>query len=138
MIVDYHLHTSRCGHAVGSLEEYLLATEKKGLDEIGFSDHFPLELLGFTPENPVTMQPQEITAYIQDVERLQLQTAIPVRLAAEVDFLPGRIAETAKALASYQFDYVIGSVHFLDGWDFTHPERERQYQTEAPMDEYIS
>ncbi|NLN07546.1 MAG: histidinol-phosphatase HisJ family protein [Firmicutes bacterium] len=127
MIVDYHLHTSRCGHATGTMAEYAAAAEKQGIAEIGFADHFPLELLGFTPQHRVNMPPEELDKYVAEVRRLQSRLSIPVRLGAEVDYLPGREKETAAALARHDFDYCIGSVHFLDGWDFTHPKEVKRY-----------
>ena len=41
-VVDYHMHTSLCGHAVGQPEKYAEYALKIGLEEIGFSDHAPL------------------------------------------------------------------------------------------------
>ena len=41
-MVDYHIHTSFCGHARGDMEEYVRAAVQIGLEEIGFSGHFPL------------------------------------------------------------------------------------------------
>ncbi|MCR3923537.1 MAG: PHP domain-containing protein, partial [Firmicutes bacterium] len=71
MKLDYHLHTSRCGHATGTLAEYVAVAEAKGLAEIGFADHFPLELLGFTPTDSVNMRPEELAAYVTDIKQLQ-------------------------------------------------------------------
>ena len=36
---NYHTHTSRCGHALGTDEEYVLEALGFGLTELGFSDH---------------------------------------------------------------------------------------------------
>jgi histidinol-phosphatase (PHP family) len=130
MLVDYHIHTSRCCHATGSIDEYLAEAEHKGLDEIGFADHFPLGLLDVVPDNPVTMQPDELADYIRDVESMKAKANIPVRLGVEMDYLPGKEKETAALLKSYSFDYVIGSIHFLDGWDFTHPGHLARYENE--------
>lgn len=130
MRVDYHLHTSRCCHACGTPRQYLLEAEAKGLSEIGFADHFPLGLFGVTECEPVTMQPEELDDYIGDVAALQKTATIPVRLGVEVDYLPGKERETAKLLARYPFDYTIGSIHFLDGWDFTNPAQAGRYETE--------
>lgn len=130
MLVDYHLHTSRCCHASGTPEQYLAEAEAKGLTEIGFADHFPLGLLGVAEEDPVSMQPHELDDYIRDVAALQKRARIPVRLGVEVDYLPGLERETAALLAQYPFDYTIGSIHFLDGWDFTHPDQVKRYETE--------
>lgn len=35
----YHSHTSRCGHAIGTDEEYVLSAIKCGFKEFGFADH---------------------------------------------------------------------------------------------------
>lgn len=126
---DYHIHTSRCGHATGTMAEYLASAERKGLAEIGFADHFPLGMLGVVPQAPVSMQPEELDDYIQDVRVLQASASIPVRLGVEMDYLPGKEKETAALLARYPFDYVIGSIHFLEGWDFTHPDHVDRYET---------
>lgn len=128
-MIDYHLHTKRCGHATGTMEAYLAEAERKNIREIGFADHFPLELLGYVPDHSVTMSAHELDDYIADIKRLRESAAIPVLLGAEVDYLPGREAVTAEALAGYPFDYVIGSIHFLDGWDFTHPHYTNRYST---------
>ena len=40
-IVDYHMHTPLCGHAVGEPLEYAEAAIEMGLEEIGFADHAP-------------------------------------------------------------------------------------------------
>lgn len=36
---NFHTHTSRCGHAVGSDEEYVINAVKAGIRVLGFSDH---------------------------------------------------------------------------------------------------
>ena len=38
MKVNYHTHTSRCGHATGTDEQYVCAAIRQGFDELGFSD----------------------------------------------------------------------------------------------------
>lgn len=39
---NIHTHTTRCNHAIGSDEEYVLAAIKAGITTLGFSDHVPL------------------------------------------------------------------------------------------------
>lgn len=41
MKTNYHTHTTRCMHAVGSDEEYVLSAIKGGFQILGFSDHTP-------------------------------------------------------------------------------------------------
>ncbi len=129
-MIDYHLHTKRCHHATGEVEEYLAYAQERGLLEIGFADHFPLELLNYTPKNEVTMAGEELEEYIEEISSLSKETShITVRLGAEMDYLPGQEALTRRLISSYPFDYVIGSIHFLDDWDFTHPAQAKNFET---------
>jgi histidinol-phosphatase (PHP family) len=129
-MIDYHLHTARCRHACGAPEEYLEEARQKGLLEIGFADHFPLGLLGFKPRVEVTMEPGELDRYVADVAGLAAASSdLAVKLGVEVDYLPGTTGKLAALLAACPFDYVIGSVHFMDGWDFSHPSFTGRYQT---------
>ena len=41
MLTNYHTHTTRCLHATGSDEEFVLSAIKGGYQELGFSDHTP-------------------------------------------------------------------------------------------------
>ncbi len=128
-MVDYHLHTSRCCHATGTPEEYLAAAEEQELHEIGFADHYPLGLLGCKPRSQVTMHPEELPEYIMQVEKLRAASkTVRVKLGVEVDFLPGTEQKTRSLLQAQKFDYVIGSIHFLGDWDFTHPIYADHYQ----------
>lgn len=127
-LIDYHLHTSLCRHAIGSLDEYVEAALQKGLSEIGFADHFPLGLLDFWPEEPVTMDPGELEGYLRDIREVALRSEIPVKTGLEVDYLPGKTEKTGELLRRCALDYVIGSVHFMGSWDFTHPRFSSQFQ----------
>ncbi len=121
-MIDYHLHTPLCRHALGAPADYLEAARGKGLREIGFADHYPLGLLGVKPHAEVTMSPEELPQYVSEIKALAAgEKEIRVKLGAEVDYLPGKEKELARLLAREPFDYVIGSIHFMDDWDFTHP-----------------
>ena len=39
---NYHTHTSRCGHAIGEDEEYVIEAINASYKGIGFSDHVML------------------------------------------------------------------------------------------------
>lgn len=122
-LVDYHTHTTRCGHAVGSMEEYVEAAIASGVREIGFSDHIPMYWLPEEKRDPgIAMGMEELEAYVADVHRLRERyKEIPIRLGIEADFIPGREEELARILNRYEWDYVIGSVHFIGEWGFDDP-----------------
>ncbi|MCL6458703.1 MAG: PHP domain-containing protein [Gorillibacterium sp.] len=48
----------------------------------------------------------------------------PISLGVEADYFPGGEAELRRLLAPYELDFVIGSVHFIDGWGFDNPQTE--------------
>lgn len=127
-MIDYHLHTARCGHASGTPEEYLHRAVERGLREVGFADHYPLGLLGHTPRKKVTMDPEEWPEYMAQIRALAASASIPVKLGVEVDYLPGKAPLLAELLRDCPCDYVIGSVHFIDQWDFSHPGQVEEYQ----------
>lgn len=127
-MIDYHLHTARCGHASGTMEQYIEEAIRKDLTEIGFADHFPLGLLGVAQRVKVSMEPAELEEYIDMVE--QFKKSVPelkIKLGTEVDYVPGKEERIELLLKEYPFDYVIGSIHFMDDWDFTHPAHEESY-----------
>ncbi len=118
-VVDYHVHTARCGHAVGAMEQYVERAIQAGLTEMGFSDHLFLYWLPADRRDPeLGMAEWELDFYVEDVERCRARYGrdIAIRLATEADFIPGHERELESILRRYDWDYVVGSVHFVDGW----------------------
>ena len=114
--VDLHNHTVYCNHAEGSIDDYLSRAVELGIDIYGFSEHAPMDFdegyrLGF----------DQMEAYRRDIEaaRRKWQDRIDVRIAYEVDWLPGHMDER---VLNADVDYLIGSVHFIDKWGFDNPE----------------
>ncbi len=128
-IVDYHTHTTRCGHAAGTMEEYVEAAIQAGLREIGFSDHIPMYWLPEEQRDPgIAMRMEELEVYVADVLRLRERyPEIPIRLGIEADFIPGREEDLIRLLQPYPWDYVIGSVHFIGDWGFDDPAAVGRY-----------
>jgi len=119
-ISDYHMHTPLCGHAVGQPQEYVEHAIKMGLREIGFSDHAPMV---HEPMPEVTMAFDELPLYqamIEDVQK-RFSPQITIKVALEADFIPGFEAKTKAIIDGYPYDYIIGSVHFIDDWAFDDP-----------------
>jgi histidinol-phosphatase (PHP family) len=112
-LVDYHTH-SLLSDGVSSYEEMVLSAVEKGLDEIGFSDHVCLK--------PVTWALQEVDLPVMTGQILSIREKynhlITIRYGIELDFLPGREEQLSGIIHDLPLDYVIGSVHFLDDWNF--------------------
>lgn len=112
---DYHIHTTFCKHAVGRMEEYVERAIGLGFEEIGFADHMPV-----MPEPQFCMGYEDLPLYIERVRELQdaYRGRIGIRLGCEMDIVTGREDEIRDIIVDAGFDYVIGSVHYLDGWPF--------------------
>src|SRR3954452_15204510 len=110
MLVDYHTHHYRCGHATGKMDDYVEAAIAAGLDEIGLSDHSPIYHLGDDPQPmPGTaMSQHELPSYIQEMIEVRERFAgrIVVRLGVESDYVLGWDDHYRRLWAKYPLDYV--------------------------------
>lgn len=123
MKIDIHNHTTRCNHAEGTVDEYILRAIELGIDIYGFSEHGAMDFdehyrLGF----------DEMSSYQDDIlsARDRYKEDIEILLGYEVDYLVGYMDE--RVLGA-DVDYLIGSVHFLDKWGFDNPEFIREYES---------
>lgn len=111
--VDYHTH-SVLSDGKNTYEEMVLAAISKEITEIGFSDHFCLKpviwALSFDDIPVMTTQIREIRDKYSDI--------INVRFGIEVDYFPDKHTEIKEMLDKLPLDYIIGSVHFIDDWNF--------------------
>ena len=121
---DYHTHTELCGHATGRPIEYIQAAQTLGLLHIGIADHLPL-LPDADPH--LTMDIPTLPDYVAEVQALKAEFPDYVLLGIEADYRPETVGEVADLLEAYPFDYVIGSVHFLDDWAFDDPRYLAEY-----------
>jgi histidinol-phosphatase (PHP family) len=116
VLTDYHLHlrpddTGEAGDYFSeeNVDRYLAAAEEHGIDELGVSEH----VYRFTQALEIWSHPywegqarDDIDAYVEFVR------GTPLRLGIECDFVPGSEDRIANLLER-DFDYVIGSIHFL-------------------------
>lgn len=130
-LTDYHMHTVLCGHATGSLDDYVRYALTLGLDEIGFSEHIYLYHLPPHARDPeLAMREEEMPHYIRMVEALRTRyPGITIRLGLEADYIPEHTGALARILSAFPWDYVYGSVHFIDGWGFDDPRYKAEYST---------
>ncbi len=113
ILTDYHIHTPLCRHAAGPMEGCVERAIELGLREIGFACHNPLPRgLG----GNVRMKESELDYYVRRVTDLQFQYRgkIEVLLGLEMDYLEGLEDYLARQVAAYPWDYLIGSIHYLD------------------------
>ena len=103
------------------MERYVEHAIASGLTELGFSDHLFMYWLPSDRRDPeLGMAEWEHDFYIEDVERCRsrYRDDVVIRLSTEADYIPGHEQRLEGILGRYDWDYVIGSVHFIDDWGF--------------------
>ena len=70
MRTNYHTHTTRCLHATGSDEEFVLSAIKGGYQELGFSDHTPWKY-HTDYVSDIRMTPEQLPGYVESLRWLQ-------------------------------------------------------------------
>jgi histidinol-phosphatase (PHP family) len=127
-VIDFHVHTARCGHASGEVSEYVSAARARGLEAICFTDHLPMPAP--YPQH-YTMKAAELPDYVADVQAAakasRAEDGPEVLLGIEADWLPDDILHVPEMIAPYDFDVVLGSVHFLGDWAFDDPDLVSRY-----------
>lgn len=132
MPADLHIHTPLCLHAVGAPCEYARVAVERGLPEIGFADHNPM------PEyfDDWRMQLEDLPAYFESVQKAREEfPQLPIRLGLEVDFIAGQESWIERLAGMADWDYFIGSVHYIaPGWDVDNPKLISRFE-EHPVEE---
>jgi histidinol-phosphatase (PHP family) len=119
MLTDYHVHlrpdepgtTADKYFVAANAERYREAAAERGIAELGVSEH----IYRFKQALEVWQHPfwqaqaaEDIDAYCQFVRE---QTDL--KLGIEADFIPGREDQMGNLLEAREWDYVVGSVHFV-------------------------
>ena len=124
---DYHMHTPLCRHASGEPADYARRAVELGFTEIGFSDHSPLPRDDFDEWRMFNSQLDE---YVEKVRRAQREfPQLTIRLAMEVDYLPGHEDWIRDLAARHPWDYFIGSVHYVsETWAIDDPSKLSEWK----------
>ena len=117
---DGHIHTPFCPHGTKDLlETYVEEGIRLGLEEMSFTEHFPLPQGICNPvfEAECALEEVVIPEYFKAVEALQekYKEKIKINKGFEVDYIEGREAEIRRMLNQYgpEIEDSILSVHFV-------------------------
>jgi len=87
MIANYHVHTSRCRHAIGTDEEYIQKAIAEGIKILGFSDHAPY-IYPDGYESYYKMTPEESPEYFSSLRALKekYRDKIEIHIGYEAEY----------------------------------------------------
>ncbi len=134
---DYHMHTPLCRHASGEPTELAAQAVKVGLSEIGFSEHNPMMRDDWDDWH---MRQADLDNYVAKVEKARRDhPQLTIKLAMEVDFIPGHEEWIRDLAARHPWDYLIGAVHYVsDSWDLDNPKKLSEWKQRDPNDVWTS
>jgi len=147
---DYHVHLHPHGPYTGEgpkpdeypiehIEAYFEAAKARGVHEVGFTEHFCRFLEGekilghwwesdrddlsdFTKKDMEIERVLSLDLYVEAVLDMKAR-GLPVKLGIEVDYFPETAEASAEFLEPYPFDFMLGSTHWLGGWNVGHPDQ---------------
>ena len=119
MLTDYHVHLRPDGpdtspaeyFTAANAEAYRAAADARGIAELGVSEH----IYRFTDALKIwdnglwrEFAHDDVDAYCAFVRE-----ETDLRLGIEADYIPGREDRVEAFLAAREWDYVVGSIHFV-------------------------
>ncbi|MGE4277055.1 MAG: histidinol-phosphatase [Lawsonibacter sp.] len=110
---NYHTHTTRCQHAVGTEAEYLDQAVRSGYRALGFTDH-----IGWPFPNgyvsPIRMRASQMPEYASAILRLkeEYSSRIHVHLGAECEYFPDFLPWLKEEKERLGLEYLILGVHY--------------------------
>ncbi len=135
------------------LDLYLQQAKQLGLREVGIVDHLYRfketrayferfmklddseigQLQQYWLDRVMTENIDTFVSTIQQAKEKWHREGIALKLGIEADYFIGGEMELTSLLADHPWDYVIGSVHFVDGWGFDNPQTEHLFKQMNPQ-----
>jgi len=109
VLIDYHIHTI-FSDGKNDLIDYVDEAVKRKIDEIGFSDHIHFKKVDWS------MNLTNLPNYVNKITQLKKASKISIKMGLEIDFVPSKMNKLMQMINKFNFDYLVGSVHFIGGW----------------------
>ena len=101
LLNNYHTHTSRCGHAIGTDEQYVIEAIKAGFQTLGFTDHF------MAPDLNRNFEYFDSIALLKEKYKNQ----IDIKIGLEVEYFKYYLPFYHKLIDEKHVDYLIFGNH---------------------------
>lgn len=108
---DFHMHTDVSYDGRATATQMLQSAESAGLKAICFTDHLDYDPLN--PSNKMTFDTADYNIAYDNLSHPQIK----ICRGMEFGMLPDNMQTLKEDLRRRHFDFVIGSVHFVDGLD---------------------
>lgn len=136
MLCDYHTHT-RLTDGQAEPRDYAAAAVAAGVAEIACTDHMPFA----TQRTNWHMRMENLPLYVGWVEAARREfPQLRILLGLELDYLPGIEPELRELQRRQEWDFFLGSVHYIGDWNHDAPDaiaRWRDCDVDAAWAEYF-
>ncbi len=124
---DRHVHTSFSGDSDASALSQIEKAIELGMECICFTDHHDYDVVS---DIDFTL---DIPAYLEEMGRLKNEYEGRIEISAGIELgLQPHLADYLNNLVkTFSFDFIIGSVHFIEGLDPYYPEYFREFSNDA-------
>ncbi len=117
---DYHIHTSFSEDSQMPPETACRRALERGLQEIAITDHMDFDW----PIKPYHFEIEDLDLYFKTLLGLKQAYAkrLTLKLGIEMGLRPHTLEASAGLIKRYPLDYIIASIHIVDGMDPYLPE----------------
>lgn len=138
ILADLHLHSSYSTDSNAPMEEMILKAIDKGLSTICFTEHVDLEYPE-TPDFPAGSFNLNPDAFLYELLGYKSKYAdkIEVLFGLECGMQPHLSRENAKIIKEHEYDFILGSVHLVDGKDVYYPSFYEGITEEEALRKYL-
>jgi histidinol-phosphatase (PHP family) len=143
-LVDGHVHLERGPYAAAWLERFIQTAVERSISELYLLEHSH-RFVEFRPLYDEIIRPAPFAAYqtdwlfkrntlsLSDYHRFTKsfdRSPYPVNIhfGLEICYFEGKEEVISEILEKYNFDFTTGSVHWLDGWGFDHPNNQDEWK----------
>lgn len=133
----HFLHGQGGGYTLDFFKGFISAALEAGLDEIYLLEHthqfYEFESVYAPVKNYNDFQRDwlsqkmngSIESYLCFIESIRGRTyPVKVKFGLEVCYIPETAGRLSAILKQYNFDFLTGSVHWIDGWGFDHAKQK--------------
>lgn len=122
-LFDYHIQVLEHGfNKPLRVDETILAAIKKGLSAICLTDHYPLPFGFIDLTKDMRVQYPDYVEKVLEAKN-KYKEDIDIYLGAEFEWLPKYEGWIAQEIQKYPFDYVIGSVHYVNNYPIDYTQK---------------
>ncbi len=142
-LVDAHVPLERGPYTADWIDRFVRSAEERGISELYLLEHSH-RFVEFRPLYNDITRPASYASYQTEwlLKRNTLSLAdyhkftqtfdrskspVTIRFGLEICYFKGKEALVSEISKIYEFDFITGSVHWIDGWGFDHPHNKEEW-----------